>query len=82
MIRRSMEWPGQDKGKIRICARAREGLWEATHLHLSDLMSELAKSFNGAGGGHAGAASMTGEGKLAEAKKQVLQMLQRMLEPK
>ncbi|MDI6819296.1 MAG: DHH family phosphoesterase [Candidatus Hodarchaeaceae archaeon] len=72
----------EDKGKIRICARAREGLCEETHLNLSDLMSELAKSFCGAGGGHAGAASMNGEGKLAEAKKQALQMLQRMLEPK
>lgn len=72
----------EDKDRIRICARAREELLETTNLHLGDLMSELARDFKGSGGGHAGAASMTGEGKLAEAKKRAMQILQRMLEPK
>jgi len=72
----------QEKGKIRLCGRAREELIESTQLHLGKLMSELAKQFNGTGGGHAGAASMTGDGKLADANKHLLKALQQMLKPK
>jgi nanoRNase/pAp phosphatase (c-di-AMP/oligoRNAs hydrolase) len=72
----------EEKGKIRLCGRAREELLETTHLHLGELMSELAKHFKGTGGGHAGAASMTGEGELIEAQKRLLQILRRMLESK
>jgi nanoRNase/pAp phosphatase (c-di-AMP/oligoRNAs hydrolase) len=45
-------------------------------------MSELAKQFKGTGGGHAGAASMNGEGTLAEANKHLLKALEQMLKPK
>ncbi len=72
----------EEKGKIRLCGRAREGVPASTGLHLGRLMDELAKRFNGTGGGHAGAASMTGEGKLVEAKEQALAAMQRMLKPK
>ena len=72
----------QEKGKIRLCSRAREELLKETQLHLGELMSELAKQFKGTGGGHAGAASMTGEGTLTEANKHLLKALQQMLKPK
>lgn len=72
----------QEKGKIRLCGRAREELIKGTQLHLGKLMSDLAKQFNGTGGGHAGAASMTGEGKLAEAQKHLLEILRQTLKSK
>jgi len=72
----------QEKGKIRLCSRVREELPKETQLHLGKLMSELAKQFKGTGGGHAGAASMNGEGTLAEANKHLLKALEQMLKPK
>jgi nanoRNase/pAp phosphatase (c-di-AMP/oligoRNAs hydrolase) len=72
----------QKRDKIRLCGRAREELIERTQLHLGKLMSELAKQFNGTGGGHAGAASMTGDGRLTDANKHLLKALQQMLKPK
>lgn len=72
----------QKRDKIRLCGRAREELIKGTQLHLGKLMSEMAKQFNGTGGGHAGAASMTGDGKLADANKYLLKTLQQMLKPK
>jgi phosphoesterase RecJ-like protein len=72
----------QEKDEIRLCSRVREDLLKETQLHLGKLMSELAKQFNGTGGGHAGAASMTGKGSLADVNKQLLNALQQMLKPK
>jgi len=72
----------EEKGKIRLCGRARERLPASTGLHLGKLMDELAKRFNGTGGGHAGAASMTGEGKLVDAKEQALAAIQQALKSK
>ncbi len=72
----------EEKGKVRLSGRAREEVCDQTRLHLGDLMSELARSFCGTGGGHAGAASMGGKGKLDEIQKKALSILQRMLEQK
>jgi len=72
----------EEKGKVRLCGRAREGVPASTGLHLGKLMDELAKQFDGTGGGHAGAASMTGGGKLVDAKEQALAALQQMLKSK
>jgi phosphoesterase RecJ-like protein len=72
----------QEKDEIRVCSRVREDLLKETQLHLGKLMSELAKQFNGMGGGHAGAASMTGKGSLADVNKQLLNALHQMLKPK
>jgi len=72
----------EEKGKLRLSARARPEVCAETSLHLGELMAELGKLFRGAGGGHAGAASMGGEGKLEEAKKHALKILQEKLKPK
>jgi nanoRNase/pAp phosphatase (c-di-AMP/oligoRNAs hydrolase) len=69
----------EEKSKFRLCSRARQELCRDTGLHLGELLGRLAKSFKGSGGGHAGAASMTGEGELAEIKKELLKELQRIL---
>jgi len=69
----------EEKDDIRLCGRTREDLCKDASLHLGDIMSELGKKFNGTGGGHAGAASMTGKGRLSEAKKQLLKVLQQRL---
>jgi len=42
-------------------------------------MEELGKQFNGSGGGHAGAASVSGKGSLEEVKRQILKLLQQRL---
>ena len=69
----------EEKGEIRLCGRAREGFRKEVSLHLGEIMSELGKKFDGMGGGHAGAASMTGKGKLSEAKEQLLKVLRQSL---
>jgi len=69
----------EEKGEIRLCGRARENFCKDASLHLGEIMSELGKKFNGSGGGHAGAASMTGKGKLSEAKEQLLKVLHQSL---
>jgi nanoRNase/pAp phosphatase (c-di-AMP/oligoRNAs hydrolase) len=69
----------EEKGKIRLCGRAREGFCKEVSLHLGEIMSELGKEFGGTGGGHAGAASMTGKGKLSEAKERLLKVLRQSL---
>ena len=72
----------EEKGGFRLCGRARQELIAITQLHLGEVMEELAKAFGGWGGGHAGAASMNGKGKLADVKKHLLKSLQKALKPK
>ena len=72
----------EEKGRLRISGRARPEVCAETGLHLGELMAELGKLHKGAGGGHAGAASMSGEGKLEEAKKHALEILREKLKPK
>ena len=71
----------EEKGEVRVCARAREDLLEKTKLHLGEFMAELAKEFKGSGGGHAGAASMTGSGGLEAVKNAILKRLRQQLVP-
>jgi nanoRNase/pAp phosphatase (c-di-AMP/oligoRNAs hydrolase) len=72
----------QEKGKIRLSGRARADFVERTGVHLGELMEELAKSFEGSGGGHLAAASMNGRGELPEVKKHLFKLLQRKLRSK
>ncbi|MEW6222062.1 MAG: DHH family phosphoesterase [Candidatus Hadarchaeota archaeon] len=69
----------EDKGKVRLSGRARAEFIERTGLHLGELMDSLGSHFKGSGGGHPGAASANGEGKLSEAKKHFLKLLQQKL---
>lgn len=68
----------EEKGEVRICARAREELL-GRGLHLGELMGKLAKEFGGSGGGHAGAASMAGRGELEQVKSSILKNLRGLL---
>lgn len=72
----------EEKGKVRVSGRARHETLKATGLHLGELMEVLGKQFGGSGGGHAGAASMQGKGKLEEVKKHLFKFLQQKLKPK
>lgn len=72
----------EEKGKIMLSGRARQEILKMTGLHLGEIMEELGKQFGGNGGGHAGAASMNGKGKLEEAKKYLFKALQVKLKPK
>ncbi len=72
----------EEKDMVRLCGRARQEILKMTGLHLGELMEELGKQFGGTGGGHAGAASMSGKGKLEEAKKYLFKVLQQKLKPK
>jgi len=72
----------EEKGRIRLSGRARQEILKTLGLHLGELMEELGKQFGGSGGGHAGAASMNGEGELEEAKKYLFKALQQKLKPK
>jgi nanoRNase/pAp phosphatase (c-di-AMP/oligoRNAs hydrolase) len=72
----------EEKGKIRLSGRARLEVLKATSLHLGEVMEALGKQFEGTGGGHAGAASMNGKGKLEDIKKQIFKILQEKLKPK
>ncbi|MDI6883843.1 MAG: DHH family phosphoesterase [Hadesarchaea archaeon] len=72
----------EEKGKVRVSGRARPDLLKSTELHLGELMEEFGKGFGGSGGGHAGAASMNGKGKLEAVKKHLFKILQQKLKPK
>jgi nanoRNase/pAp phosphatase (c-di-AMP/oligoRNAs hydrolase) len=72
----------QDDERIRVSARARPEVCERTRLHLGELMMEAAKTFNGSGGGHAGAASFTGKASLVEVKGWLINKLYGHLVPK
>jgi len=69
----------EEKGEFRISGRATPEICETKGLHLGMLMQEVAKTFEGSGGGHAGAASATGKGNLGEVKKFILKRLQEIL---
>lgn len=71
-----------DKGEFRLSGRARQEIVKETGLHLGELMEEIGKQFNGSGGGHAGAASASGEGTFGEVKKQIFKVLQQKFECK
>jgi nanoRNase/pAp phosphatase (c-di-AMP/oligoRNAs hydrolase) len=71
----------EDKGKVRLSGRTRTEFTEKTGVHLGELMEDLAKNFGGSGGGHPGAASMNGQGKLKDLKKQLFKILQQKLKP-
>ncbi len=71
----------EEKGEVRISGRARQETLKLTELHLGELMEEMGKQFEGSGGGHAGAASMHGKGKLEEVKKYLFGLLQQKLKP-
>ena len=72
----------EEKGRFRLSARARPEACAETSLHLGQLMLGLAKRFEGAGGGHAGAASASGKGKLEQIKRAFLEELKELLKPK
>lgn len=73
----------ENENITRISSRSRSGLASKTHLHLGDLMSELAEEFEGTGGGHAGAAAVTVEGiKFEKLKKEALDRAKKMMKPK
>ncbi|MCD6248092.1 MAG: DHH family phosphoesterase [Hadesarchaea archaeon] len=72
----------EEKGEVRISARARSGVAAQTELHLGELMENLAKEFGGTGGGHAGAAAAVVNGKLEDVKEFALKALNKMLRPK
>ena len=72
----------EDKGKVRISGRARAEVLKKTGLHLGEVMEVLGKQYGGSGGGHAGAASMKGEGKLEDVKKQLYTILEKKLKSK
>ncbi|MGC8816469.1 MAG: DHH family phosphoesterase [Candidatus Hadarchaeum sp.] len=69
----------EEKGEFRVSGRASPEFLKETGLHLGEMMEELGKQFNGSGGGHAGAASVTGKGSFEEVKKQIVKMLQKKL---
>jgi len=70
------------KEKVRLSGRARHEVLKETSLHLGEIMESLGKQFEGSGGGHAGAASMNGKGKLEDVKKSLFKILQEKLKPK
>lgn len=72
----------EEKGRVRMSGRARPDVLKNTGLHLGELMEILGKQFGGSGGGHAGAASMKGKGKLEEVKKQLYKILEQKLKSK
>ena len=72
----------EEKGKFRLSARARPEACTETNLHLGQLMLGFAKRFEGTGGGHAGAASVSGKGELRQVKCALLEELKEFLEPK
>jgi len=72
----------EEKGEVRVSGRARQKTLKLTGLHLGELMEEMGKQFEGSGGGHAGAASMRGKGKLEEVKKHLFGFLERKLKSK
>ncbi len=72
----------QNGESIRISSRARSGVASETHLHLGELMSNIADQFGGTGGGHAGAAGMKVKAELEEVKEKALKELEKMLEPR
>lgn len=72
----------EEKDKVRVSGRARPDVIEKTTLHLGEVMENLGKQFGGSGGGHAGAASMNGKGKLEDVKKHLFKILQQKLKPK
>lgn len=69
----------EDGGKVRMSMRASEQFLEETGIHLGEIAEELGKIFGGSGGGHPGAASMTGEGRLKDLKRNLFNLLQRNL---
>ncbi|MEM2282690.1 MAG: DHH family phosphoesterase [Candidatus Hadarchaeales archaeon] len=72
----------EEGGHVRVSSRARPELCERTHLNLGQLMMEAARNFKGTGGGHAGAASFTGEGSLLEIRGWLVNRLFEHLVPK
>ncbi len=72
----------EEKGKVRVSGRARQEILKLRELHLGELMEAVGKQFKGSGGGHAGAASMSGKGRLEEVKKHLFSLLQQKLNPK
>lgn len=71
-----------DKGEFRVSGRARPEFVKETGLHLGEIMEALGKQFGGSGGGHAGAASVSGKGTFEEVKKQIFKILQQKLNKK
>ena len=69
----------EDKGQLKLSARAREDFLEETGIHLGEMMEELGHRFEGSGGGHAGAASMTGRGRFKDLKRELFKLLEQRL---
>jgi nanoRNase/pAp phosphatase (c-di-AMP/oligoRNAs hydrolase) len=69
----------EDKGRLKLSGRARSEFIEEIGIHLGEVMERLGQHFSGSGGGHAGAASMTGTGKLQALKRELFRLLERKL---
>ncbi len=68
-----------ERGQVRLSGRAREEVVAKTGLHLGEVMSDLAKVFEGTGGGHAAAASATVRADLEEVKGRALRAIGQIL---
>ncbi len=74
---------GERKGMLRLCSRATRRFHELTGINLArDIMIPLGEMINGAGGGHALAASANGKGTYEEGLKQALILLENKLKMK
>lgn len=69
----------EDRGKLKLSGRARQEFLEETGVHLGELMELLGQHFGGSGGGHAGAASMSGSGKFSSLKRELFKLLEQRL---
>jgi len=69
----------QKKKEFRISTRARKDLCIKTGLHLGKILDEVAKLHDGVGGGHDGAAGMTGKKDHEVVLEQIIEKVKRIL---
>ena len=69
----------QKNNEFRISTRARKDLCLKTGLHLGKILDEVAKKYEGTGGGHDGAAAITGSEKHEIVLEQIIDKVKQIL---
>jgi len=69
----------EKKRTFRISMRAKKSVCLKTGLHLGKILEEVAKEYEGSGGGHDGAASLNGENDLKKVLNKIIEKIKQIL---
>ena len=70
---------GEEKDGLRASLRSTQGFFDASGIHLGELVSDYAELFGGSGSGHPTAAGYNGAGEYSDIKRELLSLISKRI---